>query len=97
MQHLLMIYVHTFLQTYDNGTCGSVGRNWSKLLPEQLHFSFVFYLLVTVEPCLANGHSLIADIFYIMTLTVLPFTSILKQFLNSGHPATPYNKHFLCS
>ena len=26
--------------------------------------------------------------------TVLPFTSILKQPLNSGHPATPYNGHF---
>ena len=24
-------------------------------------------------------------------LTVLSFTSILKQHLNSGHPATPYN------
>ena len=26
--------------------------------------------------------------------TVLPLTSILKQPLNSGHPATPYNRQF---
>ena len=27
-------------------------------------------------------------------LTVIPFTSVLKQPLNSGHPATLYNGHF---
>ena len=39
-----------------------------------------------------NGHPSTVETHDITkVLTVLPFTSILKQHLNSGHPTTPYN------
>ena len=42
-----------------------------------------------------NGHPSTVDTHDITKVpTVLPFTSILKQPLNSGHPTTPYNKQF---
>ena len=48
-----------------------------------------------------NGHPSIADTHDITdnseVPTVFPFTSILKQPLNSGHPATPYKGQFLRS
>ena len=42
----------------------------------------------TVEPCLMT---------ILNVPTLLPFTSILKLPLNSGHPATLYNEQFLQS
>ena len=43
-----------------------------------------------------NGHPWQVDTHDIILKvpTVLPFTSILKQPLNSGHPATRYNRQF---
>ena len=50
---------------------------------------------------LLNRHPSTADTHDVMDNSESPdcpsFTSILKQHLNSGHPATPYNRHFLRS
>ena len=44
-----------------------------------------------------NGHPSTVDTHDIVKVPiVLPFTSILKQPLNSRHPITPYNGQFLC-
>ena len=51
----------------------------------------------TVEPCLTDTPQQWTPTLQRTVLkvpTVLPFTSIFKQPLNSGHPATPYNEQF---
>ena len=48
--------------------------------------------IITVEPHLTDTPQ--QRIQYLKVLTVLPFTSILNQSLNSGHPTTLYNRQF---
>ena len=48
----------------------------------------------TVEPLLTDTPEMWTPRTILKVPTVLPFTSILKQPLNSGHPATPYNGQF---